>query len=490
MRLRWSIGAATILVGLMVLTAGPVAASGPRTLVIDDDGAQCPRAAYTSIQPAIDAANPGDTVRVCGGTYTSDIIKIDKDHDRINLVAQIPAAPAIDCLADSVTYPATLAVVKNGIRVAADDVHVDGLVVIAGDTADAGIFLVDSASGYRVSRNVVDNTDFGIEVEGSGAHQTVVERNCVRGASSVGIASQDGALRNAVIRLNTTVGNVFGLAAQLPQPRTDISITRNTSRRDEIAIAVSRTVGSEITGNNIDSTGAAAIAPGMVIGSGNIGLAVTGNTITGGKVNGGPIIFTTGYLGDFTPAPNIGLFITANTVHDVYGSGMSTGGPGNITQSLYLRNTIQNNVASGFYLGLGNDDNVLLANTSTGNLRGINLDGAAGTLVIGNTLLGNTLIDARDAATPGTNTWIANRCVTDNQAGALCTAPTGPATTMAARAPATTVTPLVPARPRVDQSRWPCLRVPVWDVDPVDGGAWVWITVVAPDAPAGTYCGA
>jgi len=44
--------------------------------------------------------------------------------------------------------------------------------------------------------------------------------------------------------------------------------------------------------------------------------------------------------------------------------------------------------------------------------------------------------------------------------------------------------------PPVDASGWPCLKVPVWDWDPVDGGAWVWITVVAPDAPPGTFCGA
>jgi len=495
MRLRWSVGAATILVGLMVLTAGPVAASGPRTLVVDDDGAQCPGAGYTAIQPAIDAANPGDTVRVCGGNYASDLIKIDDNHDGINLVAQVPAAPAIDCLADSVTYPAALAVVNNEIRVAAGDVHVDGLVVIAPVTADAGIFLTDSASGYRVSRNVVDNTEFGIEVESSGAHQTVVERNCVRDARFVGIASQDGALRNAVIRQNTTVGNMFGIAAELPQPRSDISITRNTSRRDQTAIAVSGTVGSDITGNSIDLTGAAGVpAPGMIIGSGNVGLAITGNTVTGGKVNGGPITFARGYFGDTNLASNVGLFITGNTVHDVYGPGISTGvqqpgEPGNVTRSLFLRNTLQNNVlASGLFLGPGNDGNVLLANTSTGNLRGINLLGATGTLVIGNTLLGNTLVDARDIDSSH-NTWIANRCVTDDPHGALCTAPTGAATTMAARGSTTKATPLVPTRPNVDQSRWPCLRVPVWDVDPVDGGAWVWITVVAPDAPAGTYCG-
>lgn len=39
------------------------------TVTVDDDGAQCPGAPYTSIQTAVDAAFNGDTVAICPGTY-------------------------------------------------------------------------------------------------------------------------------------------------------------------------------------------------------------------------------------------------------------------------------------------------------------------------------------------------------------------------------------------------------------------------------------
>jgi hypothetical protein len=45
------------------------ASAGAATLAVDDDGADCPAAPYTSIQAAVDAAAPGDTVAVCAGDY-------------------------------------------------------------------------------------------------------------------------------------------------------------------------------------------------------------------------------------------------------------------------------------------------------------------------------------------------------------------------------------------------------------------------------------
>src|SRR5215207_9493297 len=63
-------------VALSALAAGAGDAHAA-TLVVDRDKAQCPHAPYASIQQAVDAAQPGDTVHVCADLY-SEQIAVDK----------------------------------------------------------------------------------------------------------------------------------------------------------------------------------------------------------------------------------------------------------------------------------------------------------------------------------------------------------------------------------------------------------------------------
>ena len=51
--------------GLLLLAPS----AGAATVSVDDDGDDCPAAGFNSVQDAVDAANPGDTVAICPGNY-------------------------------------------------------------------------------------------------------------------------------------------------------------------------------------------------------------------------------------------------------------------------------------------------------------------------------------------------------------------------------------------------------------------------------------
>jgi parallel beta-helix repeat protein len=68
------------------------------TLEVDDDKVECKKAPFTSIQAAVTAAAPGDSIKVCPGTYTEQV-RITKDDlklfSRNPLAATIKAPPVM-----------------------------------------------------------------------------------------------------------------------------------------------------------------------------------------------------------------------------------------------------------------------------------------------------------------------------------------------------------------------------------------------------------
>ena len=71
-------------VGPSAATAG--GGDGDNLLIVDD-GADCPNAEYPTIQAAVDAADPGDRIKVCPGTYPEQVV-IGPGKDGITLFSQ------------------------------------------------------------------------------------------------------------------------------------------------------------------------------------------------------------------------------------------------------------------------------------------------------------------------------------------------------------------------------------------------------------------
>jgi nitrous oxidase accessory protein NosD len=74
-KIRVFFGFSGLVLVLVLSSSRPALAA---VLFVDDDGVECPDAEFTIIQDAVDEANPGDSIRVCPGTYEEQISIIQK----------------------------------------------------------------------------------------------------------------------------------------------------------------------------------------------------------------------------------------------------------------------------------------------------------------------------------------------------------------------------------------------------------------------------
>lgn len=155
MRAKRTWAAPLLAAAALVAAAAPASA---KELRVDNDRAQCPNAQFVSIQQAVTAAGPNDTVKVCPGTYPEQV-KIEGSAKRgLKVEALRPLEATIQ--APPVEVPPNAIVrIANG----ANDVTLRGFVVrgpfvvpgcVEPALAHTGVF-VDNAFDARIRENRV-----------------------------------------------------------------------------------------------------------------------------------------------------------------------------------------------------------------------------------------------------------------------------------------------------------------------------------------------
>jgi nitrous oxidase accessory protein NosD len=223
-----------------LVTVGPAAASSTSSspmLIVDDDGANCPNAQFTSVQAAVTAAMPGDTIKVCPGTYVEQVT-IPAGKDNLTLFSEgafqaILKAPPV--MADpkaivwingahdvtlrhfTIAGPGGTACdsIRYGVRVDAGgsalitDNHIteihdtpfggcqNGVGVLVGRNAD------NTSGSARVVHNLIDRYQKGgVVVDGTATSRSTAEvaYNEITGVGATPIVAQNGiqVSRNAV----------------------------------------------------------------------------------------------------------------------------------------------------------------------------------------------------------------------------------------------------------------------------------------------------
>jgi hypothetical protein len=178
---------------------------GSAVLVVDNDGADCPKAEFTTIQAAVAAAEPGTTILVCAGVYEEQVL-IDKNDLRL-LAKGKPGTVVLDGLDDHTKLA--------GFRL--DDAHgnvIQGFLVRR--YHEAGIWLRMGSSLNTIRKNVTTESSFHDGIQVLDSPENVVEQNTsfanfspnsvACGINVLGVGSAGN-----IVRHNETFRNDFGI---------------------------------------------------------------------------------------------------------------------------------------------------------------------------------------------------------------------------------------------------------------------------------------
>jgi len=308
-----------------------------------------------SIQAAVDAAAPGDTILVKAGRYRESILVHTngltlRGHGNVTL--EPPQSGANECLLPG--YDVGICVAPaSGSYYRVRDVTVTGFRVVG--FQGSGVFGYHTR-GLKVSHVVsINNSAYGIaSFDGT---ETVFTNNAVTGSHDAGIYVGDSLEANAVVSHNRAWGNALGI------------LVRHSRR-----VVVSS---NESTGNCI---GVFLLADGQAGGSGET--AVVNNTVLANRE-----ICTQFDEADFLPILGGGGIVLAGSQHNVV-----------------LHNVVNGNRGNTQFSG-----GIVLIETPRANQDG-SRDASTNNLVFLNSLRGNQPADIVTDDASGQNLISGNRC--------------------------------------------------------------------------------
>jgi len=235
-----------LFIGIVILSIVP--ASNGAVIIVDDDDASHLWSDHTTIQDAVNASGPGDTIRVYAGEYDESVI-----------VNETVAMIGNGTVGDNVTY-------VNGtgdvFKIEVDDVSIQYMNIT---TPDFGIYALN-VDGLSISNNSIDGEDRGIYTNLCD-DMTINNNTLSMGYSSYGIYLQGGSgglvsgnhldnLNEAILvrQHNATIENntlVNGYRAITIWDTWGAKVHSNVIKRFNTGISAWSTEGDEISGNEI-----------------------------------------------------------------------------------------------------------------------------------------------------------------------------------------------------------------------------------------------
>jgi hypothetical protein len=269
------------------LTISGIATATAATLTVGNVSSLPCTGTFPTIQSAVIAASPGDTISVCPGTY-NESVSIDKT------LTLLGAQNGVDARTRSGANESIITMACSPVQILADNVVLDGFTVEGSTMPDpctiAGIWMNPGFSGTqggaKIRNNIVQNNIIGIELDNTGAIQASVNHNLIQNNNNPGPDGGTGidvnfGATNVVVDSNKFVGNTNSAIDMVNAGGANNTFSNNEFDSNRRAIGLANVTSSSISTNNTHNSTDAATADIRIFG-GVSGLSISCNRMADG----------------------------------------------------------------------------------------------------------------------------------------------------------------------------------------------------------------
>ncbi len=224
--------------------AGTTAQFQVYNLLVDDDKIECPTASFTTISSALTMAKAGDTVRICKGTYTENVvvntsdINITSDSGTpLDVIVKGSSSNAFSVNKSNVGIN-NLSItqnISNSRAVLADNaanLTLDNLVISYTNGSNEAIKLQNSSTTPVLKNLTITSDQSGIKMDGANGF-TLTNLNIIAGANSGNYGIYGWNINSASSLSQITVlsgDNAIQVASGQTTTMTDINASSSTAR--------------------------------------------------------------------------------------------------------------------------------------------------------------------------------------------------------------------------------------------------------------------
>ena len=364
---------AVVVPAMCAMSFAVTTAHASATLLVDDNHAQCPAAAYTTISSAVAAASAGDTIHVCAGIYPETVMVdkqltfagahagVDGRHNRGGL--------ATEAVVDDVNGGFIIGGAVNGVKIDGFTIEGAGSDAVGAD----GVEAFQGSSGLSLVNNIIRDNLEGINFQNPDGNQPALiqhnnfinNNNGTTAEGGTGVFISNGPANSTTIIQNRFTGHrqtAINFAGS-SNHSVGLVVDGNQSINDATFVVATNSDNAAVDSNSVSFSGSSNGTAILDFGSNN-DLRIMYNTINGGNGSG-----TSGIkLADFSGAPSVGTTVTGNRV-----MGRNWGirvtapsGPTGYTSALINGNTVTGSAAIGIWVQTGSSGNVVTRNSVTG----------------------------------------------------------------------------------------------------------------------------